>query len=72
MKALLIAVILLLEGEPSDDLKNWILKQAYFLNDNSMVRWGCIDMTKQIPEPCPIPESMRNVGPDKKDPPKKD
>lgn len=36
-------------------MKKQILMQAYHLNGESMVRWGCIDMSKPTPEPCPMP-----------------
>jgi hypothetical protein len=40
---------------PDDTIKVWLLKEAYRLNGNSMVRWGCIDMSGIKPAPCVMP-----------------
>lgn len=42
---------------PSEDLKVHLLKDAYHLNGDSMVRWGCIDMSHPASGyvPCPLP-----------------
>jgi hypothetical protein len=40
---------------PNDTIKVWLLQEAYRLNGNSMVRWGCIDMSGVKPVPCVMP-----------------
>ena len=49
----LVAVLLMTTGvmaqEPDQAAKTSALKRAYRLNDNSMVRWGSIDLSKGEP-----------------------
>jgi hypothetical protein len=48
-----IAVMLLttsaLAQEPSEETKIWALKKAYQMNGNSMVGWGSIDLSQEVP-----------------------
>lgn len=34
---------------PDEATKTWALKRAYQLNGNSMVGWGSIDLSKEVP-----------------------
>ena len=49
----------------SEEAKILALKLGYILNDNSMVRWGSIDLpaelakAKAAPDPTPVPDSPR-------------
>jgi hypothetical protein len=36
--------------QPSEENKKWFLERGYKLNNNSMVRWGSIDLSSESPE----------------------
>lgn len=52
----------------SEALKVLALKEAYHLNGDSMVRWGCIDMSGPEPAVCPMPgpPPLADAPPEKK------
>jgi hypothetical protein len=62
MRTVLLLLLLVMpawadDAPPSEDLKKALLKEAYHLNGDSMIRWGCIDMSNPIAGPvaCPMP-----------------
>jgi len=54
-------------AEPDEQTKIDALKLGYALNDNSMVRWGSIDLTSLLnplsPFPRPVPKPIEPYGP---------
>lgn len=65
--AMLLAAAPVVAEEPDEQTKIDALKLGYALNDNSMVRWGSIDLTSLLnplsPFPRPTPKLIEPYGP---------